>query len=132
MKTRCAKTKLYGFIFLACIVLQQSAFAVDGTGTIDKIRICTGNDGGASVAVGWQKLGLFKLSDGKWFGTFINFGGDVIGNTVDDLSIYSTAMMAFTTRNQVFVRAAARSHTVCGITANFLYRDAGDYIEVSQ
>ncbi|MCW8930968.1 MAG: hypothetical protein OQL19_12095 [Gammaproteobacteria bacterium] len=117
---------------LISVFMHQSVFsAAQGSGTVQEVMVCTGHVG-ETRNPGWGKLGLFKLSDGNWFGSFIHF----YSTTPDARSssaIHSTALSAFSTGAQVEVNIISnRVYTVCGITAPFFHYEANDSILIKK
>lgn len=123
------KKLMCSFCFILGLSHYQAVQALDGAGTVEEVMICTGFD---HVVDGvWSKLGLFRLSDGNWFGAYVNYTGPTLTES-DDSSIYSTAMLAFSSDAAVTVRANYRNYTACGIEAAFLWSTNGDFIRVSK
>ncbi len=111
--------------------LVGPSFAADGEGRVEEVMICTGDNTQKQPATGWAKLGLFKLSDGNWFGTYMNYiKSDKTKSDFDDNSIYSTVLYASSMGRAVKVRANNAEYTVCGVTAWFLWAKPGDYVRV--
>lgn len=108
---------------LLLLGLSPMAHALDGTGTIEKVRVCT-------TGTAWKGVILFQLSDGNWFGHWgeyqSNAPHDYDGNTMT-----STIMLAFSAKIPVKVRANHNNTTFCSIAATMIYNTAGDYIEMS-
>lgn len=112
---------------ITALLGYSPSYALDGAGTVEQIRICTRIDGLQDNP--WTRIGLFKLSDGNWFGVYMNHTQST-ATDYDDNTIYSLALLAFTANYQVNVRANYTTHTACGIQATFLWSAEGDYIEL--
>lgn len=124
------KNRVMGALLFAIALSSSSVVhALDGVGTVTEFMVCTGDHTGATVSTGWGKLGLFKLSDGNWFGSFMGYYYST-SRDYDDTSIYSTVMYAASSGKQLKVRANYGTYTVCGVSAMFLHTIAGDYVWV--
>ena len=137
--------KVITAVFVLFFSQSIAVHAADGAGTIEEIMVCTGDHNQSSLGI-WSELGLFRTSDGNWFGTWVNNvstghynlfnGGEYSpygsGNGMDSYSIYDTAKDAFFADTTVSVRANGGEFTVCGVTANFLHREAGDFIRLTK
>ncbi|WP_415882108.1 hypothetical protein [Neptuniibacter sp. QD34_54] len=114
------KNALIGMVFL--LSFSGLAYAKDGYGYIEKIKICpTGNGTGRVNYV------FFKLDDGNWFGSFGTYRTDQ--NTSDSVT-QSLVFLAASTSRPVTVRANYNVTQACGISANMIWSTKGDYVLV--
>ena len=114
------------FVFIA-VFTGNTVYATDGSGTVVEVMVCTGDQNGNAGGV-WTEMGLFKLSDGQWFGTWIN--NVKTTRNPDSTAIFESAREAFLNDTQVSVRATFANYTVCGVTADFLWDIPGDYFKM--
>ena len=124
------KRNRFGVVF-ALAFMSPLSFALDGIGTVDEIRICMGNAQEEAVSTGWQKLGIFRLSDNKWFGSYLAWQGPT-ATDYDGGPVYATALAAFSTNAQVQVRANFGTYNVCGVDVAMVWNNPGDYITLTK
>ena len=121
-----------GFIFSVVFFavsfgFLSNSYALDGSGTVEEVKICTNNQGAFAA---WNRLFFFKLSDDNWFGTFLN--NPVADTKYDGDAIYSFVLSAFNIDQIIDVRANYTTLTMCGITAAMLYNTTGDYVTIKK
>lgn len=113
-------------IALLAFIIHGKAFALDGEGTIEEVRVCSfGHDN-------WMNYVFFRLSDGTWFGTYGTYHNSSASSKGPNSTVVSTVLTAFSGGHPVDVRATYATKTECGVTAEMLWKTDGDYISMTR
>ncbi len=116
-------------LVLVCWISSNSVFALEGTGTIQEIRMCTYSTPGSSH----KNFIFFRLSDGGWYGLYGHYVAVANGTySGGDTPSQSIVFLAYANNHRVSVRATYTAKTECNVTAPMIWDGGGDYISISK
>ncbi len=119
--------KYFTVLALLCaLAIHGKAFALDGAGTIEEVRVCSFGDDRRVNHV------FFRLSDGQWFGTWGAYSETANTGNIANTTVVSTVLTAYSSADFVEVRATHSTQTACGVTAAMLWKTDGDYIAMTR
>jgi len=107
-------------------MLSLNTWALDGTGTIDEIKMCHSGD-----ANGWKGYILFKLSDSNWFGLHADYIASAATDYDSSIEV-GLVITAFSQSLNVNVRAnyGGELYNYCGHNVALFWNTTGDYIHI--